>query len=113
MNIQSTQEEIYGGRYNVFDPSVSPFLSPSISQNFVVKKYLLCRCAYLKGIHFFLGAMAIFNLERTRLNILMKEFVTATPLLPLNRLYGNFVVMKEIRRTCKCAYTLKFGFRHV
>ena len=32
----------------------------------------------------------------------MKEFVSATPLKPLNRISWNFVVMKDIM--CRCAY---------
>ena len=66
---------------------------------------MMCRCAYYKEllIHFLLGIMPLLNVENwPKLNILLKQFVSAIPLKPLNRILWNFVVMKD--KLCKCAY---------
>ena len=70
-----------------------------------VVKGMMCRCAYYKEllIHFLLGIMPLLNVEIwPKLNILLKQFVSAIPLKPLNRILWNFVVMKD--KLCKCAY---------
>ena len=51
---------------------------------------------------FFLGVMPLLNLEIwPKLNTLLKRFVSATLLKPLNIISWNFVVMKDIM--CRCA----------
>ena len=52
---------------------------------------------------FFLGVTPFLNLEIwPKWKILLKQFVSATPLKPLNRISWNFVVMKDIM--CRSAY---------
>ena len=81
-----------------------------ISWNFVVVKGIPCRCAYLQEIFiqfFFLWIMPFLNLEIwPKWKILLKQFVSATPLKPLNRILWNFVVMKDI--IYRYAYHRKF-----
>ena len=55
---------------------------------------------------FFLGATPFLYLEIwPKWNILLKQFVSATPLKPLNRISWNFVVMKDIM--CRYAFLQK------
>ena len=52
---------------------------------------------------FFLGITSYLNLEIwPKWKILLKQFVSSTPLKLLNRIYWNFVVMKDTM--CRCAY---------
>ena len=52
---------------------------------------------------FFLGVTTFLNWKIwPKWKILLKQFVSATPLKPLNRISWNFVVMKDI--PCRCAY---------
>ena len=52
---------------------------------------------------FFLGITPFLNLEIwPKWMILPTQFVSATPLKPLNRISWNFVVIKDIM--CRCAY---------
>ena len=52
---------------------------------------------------FFLRVTPFFSLEIwQKWKILLKQFVSATPLKPLNRMSWNFVVVKGI--PCRCAY---------
>ena len=73
-----------------------------ISWNFVGLKdiHVLCRCAYPQEIliHFlFLGVTPFLNWEIwSKWKILLKQFVSATPLKPLIRISWNFVVIKDI-----------------
>ena len=77
-----------------------------ISLNFAVMKDIMCRCAYSQEIMiqlFFLRITPFLNLKIwTYWKILLKQFVSATPLKQLNRISWNFVVMKDIPR--RCAY---------
>ena len=61
---------------------------------------IMCRFAYSQEIliHlFFLGVMPLLNLEiRPKLNILLKQFFSTTPLKLLSRILWNFVVDKYI-----------------
>ena len=52
---------------------------------------------------FFLGVTPFLNLEIwPNERYYSTQFVSATPLKPLNRIFWNFVVMKDIM--CRCAY---------
>ena len=82
-------------------PSVLFFLcnsSETAQQNFAT----LCR---YEG-HYVLMCIRVtpfFNLEIwPKWKILLKQFVSAIPLKPLNRISWNFAVMKDIM--CRCAY---------
>ena len=93
------------GGYNVFDPSVSQSVSPvflvsatplkplnRILLNFVVMRDIMCRCPYPQEIF-----IQFLNLEIwPKWKMPLKQFVSATPLKPLNRISWNFVVMKDI-----------------
>ena len=58
---------------------------------------------------FSLGIMPILNLEIwPKWNILLKQFVSATPLKLLNRTSRHSVVMKDLM--CRCAYLIQFLF---
>ena len=83
--------------------------------NFVVVKNISCRRAYPQEIliqfsfwkfkfnFFFSESCPFLNLEIwPKWNILLKQFVSATPLKPLNRISWNLVVVKDI--PCRCAY---------
>ena len=63
----------------------------------------MCRFAYSQEIliHlFFLGVMPLLNLEIwPKLNLLLKQFFSTTPLKLLNRILWNFVVDKYIPST--------------
>ena len=93
--------------YNVFVPSVSPSVCQSVSpvffcqrnssetaqQNFVklcsYEEHTMQMCIYTGNSDsiFFRGIMPLLNLEIwPHLNTLLKQFVSATPLKPLNRL---------------------------
>ena len=75
--------------------------------SFVLMKDILCRRAYSHEhfIHFFLGVTARLNIEIwPKLRILLKQIVSPTPLKPLNKIYWNYVVMKDI--LCTCSYLL-------
>ena len=79
-----------------------------ISWNFVVMKDIMCRCANFVSI-FFLGVTSFLNLEIwPKWKILLKQFVSATPLIPLNRISWSFVVMKDI--VCRYAFYRKCWF---
>ena len=55
------------------------------------------------GLLFFLRITPVFNLEiGPKWKILLKQFVSATPLKPLNRISRNIEVMKDLM--CRCAY---------
>ena len=55
------------------------------------------------GFNFFLGVTPVLVVEIwLKWKILLKQFVSVTPLKPLNRISWNFVAMKDI--TCRCAY---------
>ena len=93
----------------VFLVSATPLKSLNrITWNFVVMKDILCRCAYPQEIliSFFLSELRFFfNFEIWwKWKILLKQLVSATPLKPLNRISWNFVVMKDIMCTGRCAY---------
>ena len=79
-----------------------------ISWNVVVMKDIMCKCAYPQEIlfHFFSRSHALMNLEIwPKWKKVLKQFVSATPLKPLNRIYWNFVVVKDIPYIpCRCAY---------
>ena len=89
------------GGYNVFDPSVSQSsfscqrnsseTAQQNSWNFVIMKDILCRYAFPQEILiFFLGVMPFLNLEIWhKWKILLKQFVSATPLKPLNSSYDS------------------------
>ena len=67
--------------------------------NFLEMKDIMCTCAYPQDILInFLGEQCPFlNFEIWRKwKILLKQFVSTTPLKPLNRIAWNFVVMKDI-----------------
>ena len=58
---------------------------------------------------FFLGVTPFLNLEIwPKWKILLKQFVSTTPLKPLKRTSWNFVVMKDLM--CRCAYPQEFWF---
>ena len=101
-----TQRTSCWGYHVLTRPSVSPVLflvsttpktAQKISWNFVVIKDVMCRCAYLQEIlivFFFLGVMPLLNLEIwPKLNILLKQFVNATPLKVPNRKSWNVVIV--------------------
>ena len=77
-----------------------------ISWNFVVVKEIICRCAYPQKIlilFFFRAVTPFLNLEMwQKWKILLKQFLSAAPLKPLNRILWNFVIVKKI--SCRCAY---------
>ena len=55
------------------------------------------------GLLFFLRITPVFNLEiGPKWKILLKQFVSTTPLKPLNRISRNIEVMKDLM--CRCAY---------
>ena len=61
--------------------------------NFVVMKNMMCKCAYMQTIlvQFFSCEIFPFWTYKFRENkILLKKFVNATPLKPLNRIWWNF-----------------------
>ena len=64
-----------------------------ISWNFVVMKDLMCRSAYVQEIliKFFSRSYALFELLNSKWKIILKQFVSATPLKPLNRNCTSFV----------------------
>ena len=79
-----------------------------ISLNFVVMKDIICIHVYMH-IHrkfdsiFFLRSYPLLNLEIwPKWKILLKQFVSAPPLKPFNRISWNFEVMKDL--TCRCTY---------
>ena len=88
----------------------------TISWNYVVMKGIMWRCAYPQEnlIQFFSQSYAFLNSEIwLKWNILLKQFVSATPLKPLNIITWNFVVIKDIM--CRCPYPqeilMQFLFR--
>ena len=110
-------------------PSVSQSVSPVFlvsatplkPLNWIMSAQLLWNCSkeFLKlcsykghNIHrkfdslFFLRFTSFLNFEsRPKWKIQLKQFVSATPLKPLNTISRNFVVMKDIM--CRCAYPQK------
>ena len=53
------------------------------------------------SIQFFLNVTSLLNLEIwAKLNIQLKQFISATPLKPLNRILINFVVLKDKLYSC-------------
>ena len=66
-----------------------------ISVNLVVIQYIPCRFTQLTKILiqvFFIGAISLFNLEVCpKFNVILKQFVIATPPKPINRMSCNFV----------------------
>ena len=108
------------GGYDVFDPPVSPSVSPVFLVSPTPLKPLnrISFCSY-EGhnvymhistgnfdLNFFLGVTTFLNLEIwSKWKILLKQFVSATPLKPLNGISWNFVVVKDI--PCRCAYLLE------
>ena len=104
--LQSVMQSVSQSISPVFLVSANPFKPLNrISKNFVVMKYIMCRCAYLQEIliqFFFLRVTPFFNLEIwPKWKILLKQFFSATPLKLLNRISWNFVVVKDI--PCRCA----------
>ena len=93
-------------------PSVrqSCFLSSQLLSNhttefhetFSDNKDILCSCAYRReiAIQFFFQELRPFEL--IYFNVLLQQFVIATPLKPHNRISRNFVDNKDI--LCSCAY---------
>ena len=83
-----------------------------ISWKFVVIKDIMCRCGYLQEIliqFLFLRVTLLLNLEIwAKWKILLKQFVSTTPLKPLNRISVNFVIMKDI--LSRCAYPQEILF---
>ena len=58
---------------------------------------------------FFLGVLPLLTLEIWRkLNLFLKQFVSATPLNPLNWISWKFVVIQNILCTCAYMYSPKF-----
>ena len=76
-----------------------------ISWSFVVMKDIMCRCVYPQEIFipFFFLELCPFWTYKFGQNegYYSKQFVSSIPLKPLNRISGNFVVMKDIM--CRCA----------
>ena len=116
------------GGYNVFDQSVSQSVSPlgrfscqhisseTIQQNFLKLcsyegHYLKMRISTGNFVSiFFLGVSPFLHLEIwPKWDILLKQFVSATTLKPLNRITWNFVVVKDI--PCRCAYLQEILFQ--
>ena len=72
-----------------------------VSWNFVVVKEIPCRCAYPQEILIQLITPFLKLEIWPKWKILLKLFVSVTPLKPLNRISWNFVVVKDIL----CRYT--------
>ena len=105
------------GGYDVFDPPVSPSVSPVFLVSATPLKPLnrISFCSYeghnvymhistgnIDSIFFF-GVTTFLNLEIwSKWKILLKQFVSATPLKLLKKISGNLVVMKDIM--FRCAY---------
>ena len=89
----------------VFLVSATP-LKPlnRISWNFVVMKDIMCRCAYPQEIliPFFFSVLRPFWTSKFDQNerYYSKQFVSAIPLKPLNRISWNYVIMKDIMWRC-------------
>ena len=92
------------------DPSASQLVSPSVL--FFLSVQFLCVNVHIHRkfwFSFFLGVTAFLNFEiLPKWKILLKQFVSATSLKPLNRISWNFVVMKDLM--CRCAYPGEFWF---
>ena len=82
------------------------------SWNSVVMKDTKCRCAYPQEIliNFFSRSFPVFDLRNlTKWKILLKHFVSATPLKPLNRIPWIVVVTKDLM--CRWAYPQEILFQ--